>query len=392
MRIVFWMESAWPLVGGRELLTAKLMASLRERGHDTLVITDHHDESFTDLERHDGVDIHRLWFYRGLASRDIDAFVDLDQQARQIVEQFRPDVIHMHDIGCSGVFCRRLLRRSDSGPADSTARPALLITMHCCLDEILKDHIEQVRKSGPTLLESADWVTGVSSAALASVRSIAPGIEPRSSVLTNGLAPPHIAPTDLPFDPPMVLCLGRLEAIKGFDLAIDAFARLAKRFTSLKLLIAGDGKARAALARQAAELHVADRVEFLGMVDSAAVWDTINRATLVVMPSRTEGFPLVALEAMLMARPIVASRAGGLPEAIVDGQTGLLVNIEDVCGLADATASLLTDPSRSRRMGLAGRARAIEQFSWERNVVDGYESLYRRLIDGLAREPGRAIE
>jgi glycosyltransferase involved in cell wall biosynthesis len=256
----------------------------------------------------------------------------------------------------------------------------LLITMHCCLDEILRDQIERMRKSLPVLLNSAGWVTGVSMAALESVRRIAPSIEPRSSVLANGLEPPPVAPADLPFDPPCVLCLGRLDAIKGFDLAIDALGRLGDRFPGLKLLIAGDGTARPALEHQAAGLGLAGRVEFLGMLDSAAIWDTINRATLVVMPSRTEGFPLVALEAMLMARPIVASRAGGLPEAVVDGETGLLVDIKDVEGLAGAIASLLAGRDRARRMGTAGRVRAIEKFSWQRNVVEPYESLYRRLI------------
>jgi len=381
MRILFWMETAWPLVGGREVFTAKLMAALRQRGHETLVITDRRDASYSELERHDGVDIHRLPFYRVLFSCNVDAFVKLDQRVRWIVDRFGADLIHMHDIGCSGMYCRRLIARSDAAGPDGRGRqPALLITMHCCLDEILRDQIERMRKSLPVLLNSAGWVTGVSMAALESVRRIAPSIEPRSSVLANGLEPPPVAPADLPFDPPCVLCLGRLDAIKGFDLAIDALGRLGDRFPGLKLLIAGDGTARPALEHQAAGLGLAGRVEFLGMLDSAAIWDTINRATLVVMPSRTEGFPLVALEAMLMARPIVASRAGGLPEAVVDGETGLLVDIKDVEGLAGAIASLLAGRDRARRMGTAGRVRAIEKFSWQRNVVEPYESLYRRLI------------
>jgi glycosyltransferase involved in cell wall biosynthesis len=110
----------------------------------------------------------------------------------------------------------------------------------------------------------------------------------------------------------------------------------------------------------------------------------MNTATLVLIPSRRESFCLVALEAALMARPLVATRVGGLPEVVVHQQTGLLVEREDVRGIADAVSFLLERPETAAQMGKAARLRAREVFSWDR-CVDAYDTLYRRLFIGAPR-------
>jgi glycogen(starch) synthase len=98
------------------------------------------------------------------------------------------------------------------------------------------------------------------------------------------------------------------------------------------------------------------------------------------MPSRwEEAFGLVALEAALMARPVVATRVGGLPEVVLDGETGLLVQKDDSGALARAVGFLLDHPEQAMSMGNAGRLRAKEVFSLAR-YVDAYDTLYRRLI------------
>jgi glycogen(starch) synthase len=106
----------------------------------------------------------------------------------------------------------------------------------------------------------------------------------------------------------------------------------------------------------------------------------MKSATIVVMPSRwEEAFGLVALEAALMGRPVVATRVGGLPEVVVDRETGLIVQKDDSEALADAIASLLDQPQQAMAMGNAGRLRAQQIFSLQR-YVDAYDALYRTLI------------
>jgi glycogen(starch) synthase len=165
---------------------------------------------------------------------------------------------------------------------------------------------------------------------------------------------------------------------KGFDLALPALASILERFPKIRLIIAGDGPERSALERQVVELGLSNIVHFTGWVAPHEVLTLINTATVVVMPSRWEGLPSVALQAGLMARPVVATRVGGLPEIIVHQQTGLLVEKEDGAGLAGATAFLLEHPETAMRMGQAARQRVREVFSWEQ-CVNAYDALYRQL-------------
>jgi glycosyltransferase involved in cell wall biosynthesis len=102
-------------------------------------------------------------------------------------------------------------------------------------------------------------------------------------------------------------------------------------------------------------------------------------ATLVLVPSRLEGFGLVALEAGSMARPVVATRVGGLPELIIHHETGLLTPGDNSEALTEAIVLLLEQPKIATSMGWAARERALNEFAWKRHV-DAYDALYRRLI------------
>jgi glycogen(starch) synthase len=119
-------------------------------------------------------------------------------------------------------------------------------------------------------------------------------------------------------------------------------------------------------------------VDFVGWVAPAQVPTLLNSATAVVISSRQEALPLVALEAALMARPVVATRVGGLPEVVVHQKTGLLVEKDSREGLAAAISFLLDHPAVAAQMGQAARSRAREVFSLERCVA-AYDALYRTL-------------
>src|SRR5207245_2236045 len=151
-----------------------------------------------------------------------------------------------------------------------------------------------------------------------------------------------------------VAAVGRLVPQKGFDVLLEAFARLDA--PEVDLLIAGDGPERRRLEALRERLGLGARVHLLGAVDRATVASLYRGARLVACPSRWEGLPLVCLEAMASGRAVVASRVDGIPDAVGDGETGLLVPPEDPVVLAAALGALLEDgPRRERR---AGRRRA----------------------------------
>jgi glycogen(starch) synthase len=158
-----------------------------------------------------------------------------------------------------------------------------------------------------------------------------------------------------------------------------AFGSVSRQLPGARLVVGGDGPERHLLKDMAAQLSLTDRVEFVGWVLPDRVPDLMNTASVVVVPSREEAFGIVALEAALMARPVVATRVGGLPEVVVHGQTGLLVEKDDAKALGEAVAWLLAHPETAMRMGNTARQRAIRKFRLDQSV-DAYLELYQRLI------------
>jgi glycogen(starch) synthase len=230
----------------------------------------------------------------------------------------------------------------------------------------------------------ADWITCVSATRVAEARRLVPEIINRLSCIYNGRETPSCEPEPLSFKPPRVLCLGRLDRIKGFDIALPAFVSIVSDFPQARLVIAGDGPERGELERQAGVLGLQASIDFIGWVRPDEVPALMNTATVVVIPSRNEGLPNVAKEAALMARPMVATNVGGIPELVVHGETGLLVASEDSLALAKTIRLLLEQPRFAAEMGRAARLRAQQLFSLER-YIDAYGGLYKKLIDGYAR-------
>jgi glycosyltransferase involved in cell wall biosynthesis len=156
---------------------------------------------------------------------------------------------------------------------------------------------------------------------------------------------------------PLVLTLARLDPQKGLPYLLEA----AKVLPKATFAIAGDGRDRQALEEQARSLGLQERVRFLGYRDDIA--DLLAACDLFVLPSLFEGLPISVLEAMAAGKPVVATRIGGTDEAVENGVTGWLVPPRDPAALAAAVSRVLSDPSEGRRMGEAGRARALEEFS-----------------------------
>src|SRR5436309_6581756 len=182
---------------------------------------------------------------------------------------------------------------------------------------------------------------------------------------------------------PRIVSVGRLVPFKGFDDLIDACAELARRRIDFVCDIIGDGPLRETLQAKVERLDLSSRVNLLGSLSQGAVLEKLQAADIFALASTTDTqgatdvFPTVILEAMASARPVVATRLAGIPELVVDGQTGMLAPPGDSTALADALEQLLRDPELRLRFGHAGRARIEQHFRIEQTVAPLMEMLER---------------
>ncbi len=180
-------------------------------------------------------------------------------------------------------------------------------------------------------------------------------------------------------DDPLALCVGRLVPRKGQDSLIRAWPEVLATVPRARLLLVGDGPDRDRLADLIDGLGLGERIRLTGFLSPDDLESAYRAAELFTMPCReeaggdTEGFGLVYLEAGARGLPVIGGRTAGVPEAVVDGRTGLLLEPEDGPGLAGALVTLLTDRDRARAMGAAGRDRVREGFTpaaFARRVLD----------------------
>jgi glycosyltransferase involved in cell wall biosynthesis len=158
--------------------------------------------------------------------------------------------------------------------------------------------------------------------------------------------------------PPRILCVAHLYPRKGIDTLLRAFAPLKERAI---LRLAGVGPERARLGQLADDLGIAGRVDFLGHLPLPALIAQYRNASIFALPSAQEGFGIVFLEAMASSLPVVAGRAGAVPEVVAEGVTALLVDPDDDAALTASLHTLLDDPTRREAMGAAG-LRRVQSF------------------------------
>jgi glycosyltransferase involved in cell wall biosynthesis len=365
-RILFVTQSFWPTIGGIEVRARLFLPAMIKRGHDCLVLTTRElSDGLTETDECDGVPIVRLPFSAALRTGDAAGIALLRRRYAALIAEFRPDLVH--------VFYGGTL----------PALPLFGAPSRIPLLASFTSWPLPMANAGETmlgrLLQRASWVTANSARLVDLLRETMPSIGDRNSVIYSGNPWPTIEPAGLPFGPATILCIGRLVERKGFDLMIRAMPEILRHFPETQLRIAGDGPSMNALRSIVAEVKCDDHVAFTGWIRPDRVSETINDGSFVVIPSRgEEPFASVAIQAMQMARPCIATLCGGMGEAVVNGETGYLAPPEDPAVLARAALTLLGDPRMASAMGYAGRERARTMFGWDR-YLDDFADIYQRL-------------
>lgn len=185
---------------------------------------------------------------------------------------------------------------------------------------------------------------------------------------------------------PVVLFLGGLKARKNLSLLLDVWGEVARACPDARLVIVGSGPLRQRLEQQAGAPGAPGRVVFTGYVPERDKVDYYRLADVLLFPSALEGFGFTVAEAMACGLPVVASNRGSLPELVVDGEGGFLIDPDRRADIVAATVRLLRDASLRARLGAANVERAQQRFRWERCAADT-AAVYEEVLDAWRRRP-----
>lgn len=299
------------------------------------------------------------------SGRSLAGLARLRGAVREAALRLAPDIVHAHSSFAG------LVTRTMGFP--SPHRPAIVYCPHgWAFDREGHWAIEQLYALAERQLSRrSDAVVAISK--FERRRGMEIGIDPsRIHLVLNGLVDRPSAQrqtADAPDGGLRLLFVGRLDRQKGFDVLLRAMERLGPG-VSLRVAgtaVVGTGEASAALP---------DNVHLLGWLDETAIAEELDRCDVLVVPSRWEGFGLVAIEAMRAGRPVVAARVGGLPEVVVDGETGVLFTPGDADALA---AALIRSRHAWRDMGERGRRRFLDRFTAQA-TADGLLAVYRKCV------------
>lgn len=366
MRILFWSSSALPAIGGLEIMLHQLTTRLHAEGHEVIVVSNNpHNTEFKKCVV-ESVQTVLLPFARALHDRNLFLIKKIMQSLQEIVTEFKPDVIHFHGfLEILSFFQVRLLNQN--------AIPSCL-TVHGLL--------EQTHYRTPFCLQLWSLVKAVSVVSLDLQR----GLEEQGMthvllrVIYNGLSKVDSPCRPLSINPPVLLMIGRLTEEKCFDVAFHALKILVKKHSDIRLILVGGGHLFSELTQLKQRLALSAHIQMTDFVHPEKITCYIDQASLVLVPSSYESFSLVALQAAMRARPVVASAVHGLKEVVVDQETGRLIAPNHPVALAQTVDALLSDVHCLETMGKSAQQRAHQLFGIE-NCAQQYVKLFELIME-----------
>jgi N-acetyl-alpha-D-glucosaminyl L-malate synthase BshA len=358
--------------GGSGVVAAEIAMSLARRGRRVHVFSD--DPPGRLAARRDGVTFHRV---------DAPAYPQLRHDlytlalASKIIEVARRDgldVVHAHYAlphAVSAQLARRVLAAQPGARA-----PLVVTTLHGTDTTLVGIDPGFLPLTRFSVLDS-DAVTVPSAWLAEATRRNLDLPAAAIDVIPNFVDTTRFAPAPpTPGGVPVLVHVSNFRALKRTDDVVRIFARV-RAGRAARLRLVGDGPEHARALTLARELGVAADVDAVGERDDLPA--LLADAAAFLLPSENESFGLAALEALACGVPVVASRVGGVPEVVRDGEVGFLHDVGDVAAMAASTARLLDDPALRARLGRAARAHAEAHFRVE-PAVDRYEAVYARVL------------
>jgi glycosyltransferase involved in cell wall biosynthesis len=372
-------------MGGPALHVSYLAEGLADRGYDTTLVAGtlaRGEDSMAFVAEDRGIEIVKV----DALSREISPVRDAIAVVRlaQMIRRQRPQILHTHTAKAGAVGRLAALLAGKARP------PIIVHTFH---GHVLRGYFGPLKTTAFRVLER--WLAKSTTALVA----VSPQV--RDDLVQLGVAPAekfHVVRLGIELErraasagdraetrrllgvPPdrfVVGWVGRMTGVKNTDDVLEALRLLRERGVDATLLMVGDGPDREHVETRANSLGIVRHCLFLGYQRDVAPW--YGAIDAFVLPSVNEGTPVVVMEALAAGRPVVATRVGGVPDVVREGEDGFLVEVGDRDGLAERLARLAQDPALRDRMGAAGRERVLDRYAVKR-LVDDVDALYRELL------------
>jgi len=407
-RLLF-MADAFDMSGGGEIVVRYLSDALRERWDVTVLTTTRGADA---VARDNGMTVYSLHSTYHPRLRPVASFMNplLTRKIARVLADVRPAVVHAWNVHSHLSYDALRLAHGSGARVVHTyqdAQPFCHSKYKCWLDPAapLPEHPDY--RAEPRSCRSCRrhyWTFPPRAGFIRTwlARYVDCGVsvstELAEAMRQNGIMVQEVVPNGLPLDTvaftgadaararqrhgwaddPILITGGRLHFFKGQNQAVDAFAKVAAAHPTVRLVILGSkGEFRDLLEQRVASHGLSDRVSFPGFLDPSAYLDCLAASTAFLnLSTYLDPFPTVNLESMALGLPVIATRLGGTPEAIVDGETGFLVNPFDLDEVAGRALTLLGEPALQTRLGANGRARVHECYTVER-MAARYEAIYQ---------------
>lgn len=363
------------LTGGTEIQTLNLVRALVKGGHQvTTACYFEHTENMVKQYEEVGSKV-VLFSKAGVRLGGVKGILFLLKNLWKIKLSFKPDVVHVQYMapGAIPIILLKLMGQK-SIVATAHTNADVYGAKAMTLLKFLQSHV--LRTFTCITLRAEKNFFGSCSLFDSSIRRI-----PAHAHYTiyNAL-PGYIQITDKKRENKDIVTIGvvsRLEHIKGMDLVVPAFAKVYDKHKNVRLLVVGDGSLRHQMEEDANRLHLKNIIKFVGRQEQAALQSYYDKIDVLLMPSRSEGFGLTAIEGMARGCVLVASNTGGLPEVVREGYVGLLHQPESVDDLANKICSLIENPKLLEQMR-THLQNYVQQFTFER-YGDLFNDLYSKL-------------
>jgi glycosyltransferase involved in cell wall biosynthesis len=345
-------------LAGTEIVTYNLAEHLAKRGHEIHIIT-LHDEGLPNFDNVKGFFVHRIEVPRVRVIGVLSFWLKIFLKIRII----KPEIVHTQDLsmGIPAYLSRKILKIPYVvwGRGNDVYHPSNFekITMK----PILKNAhavlalTEDMRKKLKCIYDTQIYV-------------IPNGIDLESykDITVNPDKKPIVR---------KILFVGRLNPVKGIQYLIQAMKIVHDRMPNTRLILVGEGVERERLEVLSIQLGIQKYVQFIGKVPHERVQANMQQADIFVLPSLSEGFPNVILEAMACGLPVIASRVGGIPDIITNDTNGYLVEVKDIMDMANKILFLLSDDALRKKIS-DNNQHLVKKYAWD-NVIFELEKIYK---------------